>query len=408
MLALKYKISIICMTFSDRLLVQVGFFAFLDFLIPSPIFLHLILAVLMASLSKTGSSDSVTIKGASIVLESTEHFTKLPSMENPQKEDHSVTDEKIEMKRELLSNETLLPAPEEKTKSEQTETGNQKDIETPTVASNSEDSLLKDDDLEEESVITGMTESQDSSLKGNTQIQKDAEHQSVKPEEVHVPEDITGPVETTSNIEKTVHVQNSTPDVILEAEEPNGTDSTEVEKIAAPPETAPKSVTEEETKSNGSLSQVQPQSSQDAETVSSNDNHHTSKHADGNSSLTNGDSTHTNGNTTMDGQLDDSTGFTPANPKLPSNPMYQPDNDPGPTRFAYQTHPRTEEVVAETNAYFLGNWPFRKEAEKKQFVLEDANRWACMAFSMALDDRIVSACKVNTLLFLLDGMYANL
>ena len=54
----------------------------------------------------------------------------------------------------------------------------------------------------------------------------------------------------------------------------------------------------------------------------------------------------------------------------------------------------------------MKHWPFKTQKERNRFFTSQTNRWACYAFPMADDDRILDTVKANTLLFLLDGKCA--
>lgn len=82
--------------------------------------------------------------------------------------------------------------------------------------------------------------------------------------------------------------------------------------------------------------------------------------------------------------------------------LYSPQNVLPPTRFGVKSHPKTEEICAELEAYFLKHWPFENENAKAKFSRSQTNRWACLALPFVDDDRILDSVKVNTLLFLLN------
>ena len=82
---------------------------------------------------------------------------------------------------------------------------------------------------------------------------------------------------------------------------------------------------------------------------------------------------------------------------------YNPDARPPPTVFPITYHPQADHVCAELDAFFYRYWPWKSEAAREHFLRSEINRWACLAFPLAREDRIMEACRVNTLLFLLDG-----
>ena len=86
---------------------------------------------------------------------------------------------------------------------------------------------------------------------------------------------------------------------------------------------------------------------------------------------------------------------------------YVPCDKPPPTIFDIQCHPRADAVCAELDSFFMKHWPFKTQKERNRFFTAQTNRWGCLAFPMADDDRVVDTIKVNTLLFLLDGKLAR-
>lgn len=86
---------------------------------------------------------------------------------------------------------------------------------------------------------------------------------------------------------------------------------------------------------------------------------------------------------------------------------YVPCNKPPPTIFDLECHPRADAVCAELDSFFMEHWPFKDQRERNRFFASQTNRWACFAFPMADDDRLLDTVKVNTLLFLLDGKSAR-
>lgn len=66
-------------------------------------------------------------------------------------------------------------------------------------------------------------------------------------------------------------------------------------------------------------------------------------------------------------------------------------------------HPLVDAVSKEVNEYFLEHWPFPTEKARKKFVAAGFPRVTCLYFPKALDDRIHFACRLLTVLFLIDG-----
>lgn len=67
------------------------------------------------------------------------------------------------------------------------------------------------------------------------------------------------------------------------------------------------------------------------------------------------------------------------------------------------SHPRMDEVIKAVDGYFLHNWPFADEKARQKFVAAGYSRVTCLYFPKALDDRIHFACRLLTVLFLVDG-----
>jgi aristolochene synthase len=85
------------------------------------------------------------------------------------------------------------------------------------------------------------------------------------------------------------------------------------------------------------------------------------------------------------------TGTTPAPPAFPST-------------WVSASYPKVDEVSAQVEGWFLRHWPFPNEEAKKKFVAAGFSRVTCLYFPLARDDRIGSACKLLTILFLIDGI----
>ncbi|KAI1744490.1 Aristolochene synthase in complex with 12,13 Difluorofarnesyl diphosphate [Xylaria scruposa] len=66
------------------------------------------------------------------------------------------------------------------------------------------------------------------------------------------------------------------------------------------------------------------------------------------------------------------------------------------------SHTRIDEVIKEVDGYFLQHWPFPNAKARKKFVAAGFSRVTCLYFPKALDDRIEHACKLLTILFLVD------
>lgn len=66
-------------------------------------------------------------------------------------------------------------------------------------------------------------------------------------------------------------------------------------------------------------------------------------------------------------------------------------------------HPRVDEVSLEVDRYFLHHWKFPSKKAAKAFIDAAFSRVTCLYFPLAQDDRIHFACRLLTVLFLIDG-----
>ena len=76
---------------------------------------------------------------------------------------------------------------------------------------------------------------------------------------------------------------------------------------------------------------------------------------------------------------------------------------PPPSAWIARCHPRVEEVSRVVNAYFLSKWKFPNSKSTKTFVDAGFSKVTCLYFPTAKDDRIECACRLLTVLFLIDG-----
>ena len=76
-----------------------------------------------------------------------------------------------------------------------------------------------------------------------------------------------------------------------------------------------------------------------------------------------------------------------------------------PPRSAWisQLHPHAEDVAHEVDQYFLKNWKFPSPKSERTFVRAGFSTVTCLYFPTAMDDRIQYACRLLTVLFLIDG-----
>ena len=87
----------------------------------------------------------------------------------------------------------------------------------------------------------------------------------------------------------------------------------------------------------------------------------------------------------------------------PLPPQPQPTLAAPPSRFSPRCHPLVDSVTEEVDTYFLDNWYFENEKARKKFVAAGFSRVTCLYFPAALNDRIHFACRLLTVLFLIDG-----
>ena len=71
-------------------------------------------------------------------------------------------------------------------------------------------------------------------------------------------------------------------------------------------------------------------------------------------------------------------------------------------------HSRVDAIVSEVDQYFLEHWEFPDEKARKTFVKAGFSRVTCLYFPLALDDRIHFACRLLTVLFLIDDVLEGL
>ena len=74
-----------------------------------------------------------------------------------------------------------------------------------------------------------------------------------------------------------------------------------------------------------------------------------------------------------------------------------------PSNWVHLCHPRAEEVANEVDGYFLQNWNFPNAKAERVFLNAGFSRVTCLYFPLAKDDRIHFACRLLTVLFLIDG-----
>lgn len=87
-------------------------------------------------------------------------------------------------------------------------------------------------------------------------------------------------------------------------------------------------------------------------------------------------------------------------------PAASPSLTPARSRFEPLCHPLMEEVAAEVDGYFLQHWNLENDKAKKKFLDAGFSRVTCLYFPKALNDRIHFACRLLTVLFLIDGKWS--
>ena len=93
------------------------------------------------------------------------------------------------------------------------------------------------------------------------------------------------------------------------------------------------------------------------------------------------------------------------NVKAPATRVARSDSEvvPPPSAWTYSCHPRIKEVQDEVDRYFLENWKFPNSKAVRTFLNAKFSEVTCLYFPLALDDRIHFACRLLTVLFLIDG-----
>lgn len=86
-------------------------------------------------------------------------------------------------------------------------------------------------------------------------------------------------------------------------------------------------------------------------------------------------------------------------PKRPANETWKIPS----SNWTPLIHPRAEEVAREVDGYFLENWNFPNDRAQSVFLKAGFSRVTCLYFPLAKDDRIHFACRLLTVLFLIDG-----
>lgn len=89
--------------------------------------------------------------------------------------------------------------------------------------------------------------------------------------------------------------------------------------------------------------------------------------------------------------------------KYSNNEVYH-----APSAWTHLCHPRLQQVQEEVEGYFLKNWNFPNAQAIQVFLHAKFSEVTCLYFPLAIDDRIHFACRLLTVLFLIDGRSNNL
>ncbi|KAL2008017.1 hypothetical protein VTN00DRAFT_7999 [Thermoascus crustaceus] len=79
-----------------------------------------------------------------------------------------------------------------------------------------------------------------------------------------------------------------------------------------------------------------------------------------------------------------------------------------PSYFKPLCHPLVDQVSKEVDGYFAERWNFQSPKAKEKFLATGFSRLTCLWFPKALDDRIHLACRLVTVLFLIDDILEDL
>ena len=87
----------------------------------------------------------------------------------------------------------------------------------------------------------------------------------------------------------------------------------------------------------------------------------------------------------------------------PSTTLHKEAWKPPPSAWKPQCHPCAAQVARIVDDYYLEHWPFPNERSKQKFLDAGFSRVTCLYFPTAKDNRIEYACRLLTVLFLIDG-----
>ncbi|KAI1098798.1 Aristolochene synthase [Jackrogersella minutella] len=110
----------------------------------------------------------------------------------------------------------------------------------------------------------------------------------------------------------------------------------------------------------------------------------------------------------MSEQVETRTAAAPLNGKVPNGSFVREIRKIPPSRWKPMIHPRAKEVGKEVEDYFLQTWNFPNDRAKSTFLKAGFPRVTCLYFPLAKDDRIHFACRLLTVLFLIDDILEDL
>ncbi|RDL40131.1 Aristolochene synthase [Venustampulla echinocandica] len=79
-----------------------------------------------------------------------------------------------------------------------------------------------------------------------------------------------------------------------------------------------------------------------------------------------------------------------------------------PSTWVPAAHPSVDSISDQVDGWFLQHWPFLGLKARKKFVAAGFSRVTCLYFPLARDDRIAFACKLLTILFLIDDILEDM
>ncbi|KAM4067572.1 aristolochene synthase [Hirsutella rhossiliensis] len=79
-----------------------------------------------------------------------------------------------------------------------------------------------------------------------------------------------------------------------------------------------------------------------------------------------------------------------------------------PSPWAPACHRLVDHVTRDVDSWFLDNWPFPNDNARQGFVNAGFSRVTCLYYPLAKDDRIHFACRLLTILFLVDDILEHM